>query len=161
MSSPHPRGWFLRPGNPGSASWYTPPLVLVNIFLTSWGFRGGFRIRRRRGRQPSRRGRQHTNLPDFPEKLHEIKKILVCGGRPLGSATGFFGKFSKIVCWRYHLIPRDDPGPLLRIMDPNHFYLHRRLRNCFSQGPDTQKRTLGVFSFARSISWYWSKTSNF
>ena len=30
--------------------------------------RGGSRITRGRGRQPSRRGRQHTNLPDFPKK---------------------------------------------------------------------------------------------
>ena len=36
----------------------------------------------RRGRRPSRRGRQHTNLPGFFKKLHEIKKILVRrGGR--------------------------------------------------------------------------------
>ena len=43
-------------------------------------FRGGFRIPRRRGRHPFRRGRQNTNMPDFPQKLHEIKKILVHGG---------------------------------------------------------------------------------
>ena len=41
---------------------------------------GGSRIARRRGRQPSRRGLQHTKLPDFPKKLHEIKKILIRGG---------------------------------------------------------------------------------
>ena len=43
-------------------------------------------------------GRQHINLPDFPQKLHEIKKILVRRwgaarrGRhplPLGSATAW------------------------------------------------------------------------
>ena len=44
--------------------------------------RGGSRIFRRKGCQPSRRGRQHTNLPDFPKKLHEIKKILVRRGAP-------------------------------------------------------------------------------
>ena len=32
------------------------------------------------GHHPSRRGRQHTNLPDFPQKMHEIKKILVRRG---------------------------------------------------------------------------------
>ena len=46
-------------------------------------FRGGFRI-------PRRRGSQHTNLPDFPQKMHEIEKFLVrvggggrVGGTPL------------------------------------------------------------------------------
>ena len=42
------------------------------------------------GANPHTRGHQHTNLPDFPKKLYEIKKILVRRGRgrrPLGSAT--------------------------------------------------------------------------
>ena len=41
--------------------------------------RGGSRIPRKRGRQPSR-GRQHMILLNFPKKLHEIAKILVGGG---------------------------------------------------------------------------------
>ena len=53
--------------------------------------RGGSRIPRRRGCQP-------TNSPDFPKKLHEIKKILVHGGgvrrTPLGSATANVKKFT-------------------------------------------------------------------
>ena len=32
------------------------------------------------GANPPGGVRQHTNLPDFPKKLHEIKKILVCRG---------------------------------------------------------------------------------
>ena len=50
-------------------------------------YQGGSRI-------SCRRGRQHTNLPDFPTKMHEIKKILVRwggsgGGAPLGSTTEY------------------------------------------------------------------------
>ena len=52
------------------------------IFIYVTQTRGGSRISRRRVRQPSRRGRQYTNVPDFPPKLHEIKKILV-GAPPL------------------------------------------------------------------------------
>ena len=61
--------------------------------------RGGSRIPRRRGRQPSRGGRQHTVLPNFPkEKMHEIEKILDCwegggggaGSAPLKSASELF-----------------------------------------------------------------------
>ena len=33
-----------------------------------------------------RRGRQHTNLPGFPKKLHEIKKMLVHSGVRAGGA---------------------------------------------------------------------------
>ena len=51
---------------------------------------GGFTIHRRRGRQLSRRGCQHTNLPDFPKNCMKLRKILVRGRRPLlGSATGW------------------------------------------------------------------------
>ena len=53
---------------------------------------GGFRFSRRRGYQPSRRGRQHTCLPDFPKNCVKLRKCWsvggsACQGRPLGSAT--------------------------------------------------------------------------
>ena len=56
-----------------------------------------------RGRQPCRRGRQHTDFPDFPKKLHEIKKILVRrgggapGALPLGSATDMEEAYTSLV----------------------------------------------------------------
>ena len=72
--------------NPGSA---TGSCETYTLFT-----RGRSRIPRRRGRQLSSRGHQHTNLANFPKKLHEIKKILVCrgvcAGRCLGSATVYF-----------------------------------------------------------------------
>ena len=50
--------------------------------------RGGYRIPRRRGRQPSG-GAPTYDFAKFSEKLHEIEKILGRrGGAPLGSATG-------------------------------------------------------------------------
>ena len=52
---------------------FTKQFALQNFF------RGESRIFRRRERQPSRRGRQHTNLPDFPQK---IKKIFFRRGDP-------------------------------------------------------------------------------
>ena len=36
-------------------------------------YRGGSRIPHRRGRQPSGRGRQHTNLPDFPRNYMKLR----------------------------------------------------------------------------------------
>ena len=42
--------------------------------------RGGSRIPRRRGRQPSRRGAPAYKFVRFSKKLHEIKKILVRRG---------------------------------------------------------------------------------
>ena len=48
--------------------------------------RGGSRISRRRGRQPSRRGAPAYKFSRFSEKLHEIKKILVRRG--VGGCTG-------------------------------------------------------------------------
>ena len=56
-------------------------IIVSRIFLT-WS-RGGSRIPCRRGRQPSRGGRQHTIFVKFSEKLHEIEKIL---GRRGGGA---------------------------------------------------------------------------
>ena len=54
-------------------------------------YSGGSRISPRWRRQPSKRGRQHTILPKFPPKLHEIKRIWTPGGHvlrvPLRSAT--------------------------------------------------------------------------
>ena len=70
-------------------------LCLLKSTSTVEVFRGGSRIPRRRGRQPSRRGAPAYKFARFSEKLHEIKKILVrrgggrAGGARLGSATGF------------------------------------------------------------------------
>ena len=44
--------------------------------------RGGYRILRRRGRQPSGGGRQHTNLPDFPKNCMKLRKFWSVGGAP-------------------------------------------------------------------------------
>ena len=38
-------------------------------------FRGGYRILRRRGRNPPGMGRQHTNLPDFPKNCMKLRKF--------------------------------------------------------------------------------------
>ena len=63
-------------------------IFLIHKVIDTWEFRGGSRITRRRGRQPSR-GRQHMILPNFAKKLHEIEKILAVGvGRPPISVTG-------------------------------------------------------------------------
>ena len=47
--------------------------------------RGGYRILRRRGLQPSGGGTPTYDFAKFSEKLHEIEKILGCrgGGPPL------------------------------------------------------------------------------
>ena len=50
-----------------------------------WDSRGGSRIPRRRGRQPSRRWAPTYKFARFVEKMHEIKKIFVRGG---GRAQG-------------------------------------------------------------------------
>ena len=42
--------------------------------------RGGSRIPRRRGRQPSRRGRQHMILTKISKKPHQLEKILAHRG---------------------------------------------------------------------------------
>ena len=55
------------------------------ILQKSYVSRGGSRIPRRRGRQPSRRGAPAYKFARFSEKLHEIKKILVRGGRTPGA----------------------------------------------------------------------------
>ena len=55
-------------------------LPLTETSIPSMHTRGGSRI-------PGKRGRQHTNLPDFPQKLHEIKKTLVRGGGGLGGGA--------------------------------------------------------------------------
>ena len=77
------------------STWYT----LIRIEYCTWyfmvQFRDGSRIPRRRGRQPSRRRAPAYKFARFSDKLHEIKKILVCRGgcapgelpSPLGSAT--------------------------------------------------------------------------
>ena len=74
-----------------------PPLV-GSLFTT--GADPGFLVG---GRQPSRRGRQHTNLPHFPKKLHEIRKIVA----RLGSATVQYNIYSRqggsVVCIFHHL----------------------------------------------------------
>ena len=67
--------------------------------VANLGFQGqgGCRIPRRRGRQTSRRGLQHINLPDFPQKRCQmfpqncikLRTFWSVGWRPLGSATGF------------------------------------------------------------------------
>ena len=48
--------------------------------------RGGSRILRRRGRQPSREGVPTYYFPKFSEKLHEIEKFWTVGGGRAGSA---------------------------------------------------------------------------
>ena len=48
---------------------------------------GGSRISPRRGRQLSRGGRQHTILPNFPKKLHEIERIWTPGGARVQNFT--------------------------------------------------------------------------
>ena len=51
--------------------------------MATWGpppSRGQIQDSPRRGHWPSRSGHQHTNLPGFPKKLHEIRKILVRRG---------------------------------------------------------------------------------
>ena len=66
---------------------------VIDVFYFWSVKRDGSRISHRRGHQCSRKGCQHTNMPDFSKKLHEIKKMLVHRGvhmlgAPLGSATG-------------------------------------------------------------------------
>ena len=53
--------------------------------------RGGYRILRRRGHQPSR-GRQHTNLPDFPKNCMKLRNFWSAG---------------RDACWRHS--PLDPP----------------------------------------------------
>ena len=60
-------------------NYHKNPKKRSQVFLLpiEWKYQdsGGSRIPRRRGRTPSS-GRQHTLLPNFPKKLHEIEKIL-------------------------------------------------------------------------------------
>ena len=99
-TTPRMRDWFVSQCLSLSAQnrfchlfvWF-----LIKIFLldAKTHARGGSSILRRRGRQ-------RTNLPDFPKKLHEIKKILVRGGAragdaPLGSASACCFRRKKTV----------------------------------------------------------------
>ena len=72
-------------------------------------YSGGSRISPRCGRQLSRGERQHTILPNFPKKLHEIEqnwtpgeghasKILLC--RSVTALCGFFANCGKTWGWR-------------------------------------------------------------
>ena len=64
-------------------------------------YRGRSRISRRRGRQPSRRVRQHTFLPNFPKNCMQLRKCLAVGrGAPLRSATSVCVCVSKICLCR-------------------------------------------------------------
>ena len=71
---------------------YNEYLVLCYIYLTCLvPYRGGYRIPRRRGRQPSG-GAPTYNFAKFSEEMHENEKILVhrgayTGDAPLRSAT--------------------------------------------------------------------------
>ena len=73
-------------GDPGSAPAHVNIFlkfeseVSVQLFLQTT--QGRIQDSPRRGRRPSRRGSQHTNLPGFAKKLHQIKKILVRTGAP-------------------------------------------------------------------------------
>ena len=55
--------------------------------------RGGSRIPRRRERQPSGGGRQHTKLPNFPKNCMKVRNFQAVGGEhplhPPKSATGY------------------------------------------------------------------------
>ena len=52
----------------------------IDVYM--YRFRGGSRIPRRRGCQPSRRRAPVYKFARFSEKLHEIKKMLVRRGAP-------------------------------------------------------------------------------
>ena len=77
-------------------SWKKSPLLKWN---SCWIYRGGSRIPRRRGCQPSGRGRQPTILSKFSQKMHEIAKILGRRGRLLRSATDLCGNTLFIKHW--------------------------------------------------------------
>ena len=64
--------------------------------------RGGSRIPRRRGREPSRRSRQHTNFLKDCMKL--IIKFGSVGGRALGSATGWGRMPSPSKFFHFHAV---------------------------------------------------------
>ena len=124
-----PRGAHI-PGTPlGSANdndhFTNPPTKLCegNVFssvsLLTWGedvskvtvshdplhqTRGGSRILRRRGCQPSREGAPTYYFAKFSEKMHEIKKILdrrggrAPGAPPLRSATADYTPAPHLPC---------------------------------------------------------------
>ena len=62
--------------------------ILYYLICETSSIRDGSQIPRRMRYLPSG-GHQHTNLPDYPKKLHKIKNILVggVGASPLGSAA--------------------------------------------------------------------------
>ena len=61
-------------------------IIHCSIFATRTLTRGGSSIPRRRGRQPFRRGHQHTKLPDFPKNCMKLRKFWFIGGACAGGA---------------------------------------------------------------------------
>ena len=94
------------------------------IWPPGYLLQGGSRIVRRRGRQ-------HTNLADFPKKLHEIKKILVRRGHPpwIRHCTG--------PDWSLILNITSNDRPFGCPINSQCYFVHRHLNNAWHNNAHT------------------------